>query len=170
MGDRVIVHPGSRIGQDGFGYVMGARGHTKVPQIGRVIIQDDVEIGANTTIDRGAIRDTVIGEGTKIDNLVQVGHNTQIGRHCIVVARTGISGSVTLGDFVVLAAGAGVKDHVTIGEGAQIAAVSNVYNDVPAGARWGGIRAKPVGEWMREIASLERLARARRGGGRDGEE
>ena len=161
IGDRVIVHPGSRIGQDGFGYVMGAGGHTKVPQIGRVIIQDDVEIGANTTIDRGAIRDTVIGEGTKIDNLVQVGHNTQIGRHCVVVARTGISGSVTLGDFVVLAAGAGVKDHVTIGEGAQVAAVSNVYNDVPAGARWGGIRAKPVGEWMRELASIERLARAR---------
>ena len=170
IGDRVIVHPGCRIGQDGFGYVMGAGGHTKVPQIGRVIIQDDVEIGANTTIDRGAIRDTVIGEGTKIDNLVQVGHNTQIGRHCIVVARTGISGSVTLGDFVVLAAGAGVKDHVTIGEGAQIAAVSNVYNDVPAGARWGGIRAKPVGEWMREMATLDSLARARRGGGRDGEE
>ncbi len=167
MGDRVIVHPGSRIGQDGFGYLMGAAGHTKVPQIGRVIIQDDVEIGANTTIDRGAIRDTVIGEGTKIDNLVQVGHNTQIGRHCVVVARTGISGSVTLGDFVVLAAGAGVKDHVTIGEGAQVAAVSNVYNDVPAGARWGGIRAKPVGEWMREIASLERLARAGRKSGRD---
>jgi UDP-3-O-[3-hydroxymyristoyl] glucosamine N-acyltransferase len=163
IGDRVIIHPGTRIGQDGFGYVMGAKGHSKVPQIGRVIIQDDVEIGANTTIDRGAIRDTVIGEGTKIDNLVQVGHNTQIGRHCVVVARTGISGSVTLGDFVVLAAGAGVKDHVTIGEGAQIAAVSNVYNDVPAGARWGGIRAKPVGDWMREMASLERLAaRARK--------
>ncbi len=171
IGDRVIIHPGTRIGQDGFGYVMGAKGHTKVPQIGRVIIQDDVEIGANTTIDRGAIRDTVIGEGTKIDNLVQVGHNTQIGRHCVVVARTGISGSVTLGDFVVLAAGAGVKDHVTIGEGAQIAAVSNVYNDVPAGARWGGIRAKPVGEWMREIASLERLAsRARKTTDRSGEE
>ena len=158
IGDRVIIHPGTRIGQDGFGYVMGAKGHSKVPQIGRVIIQDDVEIGANPTIDRGAIRDTVIGEGTKIDNLVQVGHNTQIGRHCVVVARTGISGSVTLGDFVVLAAGAGVKDHVTIGEGAQIGAVSNVYNDVPAGARWAGIRAKPVGEWMREMASLERLA------------
>jgi UDP-3-O-[3-hydroxymyristoyl] glucosamine N-acyltransferase len=171
IGDRVIIHPGTRIGQDGFGYVMGARGHTKVPQIGRVIIQDDVEIGANTTIDRGAIRDTVIGEGTKIDNLVQVGHNTQIGRHCVVVARTGISGSVTLGDFVVLAAGAGVKDHVTIGEGAQIAAVSNVYNDVPAGARWGGIRAKPVGEWMREIASLERLAhRARKSTDRSSDE
>ena len=171
IGDRVIVHPGCRIGQDGFGYVMGAKGHSKVPQIGRVIIQDDVEIGANTTIDRGAIRDTVIGEGTKIDNLVQVGHNTQIGRHCVVVARTGISGSVTLGDFVVLAAGSGVKDHVTIGEGAQIGAVSNVYNDVPAGARWAGIRAKPVGEWMREMASLERLAaRVRKATDRSGEE
>ncbi len=161
IGDRVIIHPGCRIGQDGFGYVMGAKGHSKVPQVGRVIIQDDVEIGANTTIDRGAIRDTVIGEGSKIDNLVQVGHNTQIGRHCVVVARTGISGSVTLEDFVVLAAGAGVKDHVTIAEGAQIGAVSNVYNDVPAGARWAGIRAKPVGEWMREVASLERLAARR---------
>ena len=170
IGSRVRIHAGVVIGADGFGIALAGDHWEKVPQLGSVVIGDDCEIGANTTIDRGAIRDTVIGEGTKIDNLVQVGHNTQIGRHCIVVARTGISGSVTLGDFVVLAAGAGVKDHVTIGEGAQIAAVSNVYNDVPAGARWGGIRAKPVGEWMREIASLERLARARRGGGRDGEE
>ena len=126
IGDRVIIHPGCKIGQDGFGYVMGAAGHLKMPQVGRVIIQDDVEIGAGTTIDRGAIRDTVIGEGTKIDNLVQVGHNVSIGRHCMLVAQVGISGSSTLEDFVVLGARVGVNNKVTIGEGAQIAATSNV--------------------------------------------
>jgi UDP-3-O-[3-hydroxymyristoyl] glucosamine N-acyltransferase len=115
IGDRVIIHPGCKIGQDGFGFVMGGKGHLKVPQIGRVIIQDDVEIGAGTTIDRGAIRDTVIGEGTKIDNLVQVGHNVSIGRHCILVALTGISGSSTLEDFVVLGARVGLNNNVTIG-------------------------------------------------------
>jgi UDP-3-O-[3-hydroxymyristoyl] glucosamine N-acyltransferase len=159
IGDRVIVHPGCSIGQDGFGFVMGAKGHLKTPQVGRVIVQDDVEIGAGTTIDRGAIRDTVIGEGTKIDNLVQVGHNVSIGRHCILVAQTGISGSVTLEDFVVLGARVGVNNHVTIGEGAQIAATSIVNGDVPPGARWGGAPAKPVKLWFREILTLERLAR-----------
>lgn len=158
IGDRVIIHPGVRIGQDGFGFVMSATGHSKVPQIGRVIIQDDVEIGAGTTIDRGAIRDTVIGEGTKIDNLVQVGHNVSIGRHCILVAQTGVSGSVTLEDFVVLGARVGINNHVTIGEGAQLAATSNVNGDVPPGARWGGTPAKPVKQWFREMLTLERLA------------
>ncbi|HEY4142832.1 MAG TPA: UDP-3-O-(3-hydroxymyristoyl)glucosamine N-acyltransferase [Pseudolabrys sp.] len=159
IGDRVIVHPGCNIGQDGFGFVMSAQGHLKVPQVGRVIIQDDVEIGAGTTIDRGAIRDTVIGEGTKIDNMVQIGHNVSIGRHCILVSQVGIAGSSTLEDFVVLGARAGVKDHVTVGEGSQIAATSAVNGDVPPGSRWGGTPAKPVKQWFREITALQRLAR-----------
>jgi UDP-3-O-[3-hydroxymyristoyl] glucosamine N-acyltransferase len=159
IGDRVIIHPGCRLGQDGFGYAMGRREHTKVPQIGRVIIQDDVEIGAGSTIDRGANRDTVVGEGTKIDNLVQIGHNVAIGRHCVLVAQTGLSGSVTLEDFVVLGARVGVNNHVTIGEGAQVAALSIVHGDIPRGARYGGFPAKPVKQWMREMFLLERLAR-----------
>lgn len=168
VGNRVIIHPGVRIGQDGFGFQPSPRGHLKVPQIGRVVVQDDVEIGAGTTIDRGALRDTVIGEGTKIDNLVQIAHNVVIGRHCIVVSQTGISGSATLGDFVMLGGQVGVIGHITIGDGAQIAATSNVKDDVPAGVRWGGSPAKPVREWFRELATLKKLAEA--GARRAGEE
>ncbi|MGB8711341.1 MAG: UDP-3-O-(3-hydroxymyristoyl)glucosamine N-acyltransferase, partial [Methyloceanibacter sp.] len=158
IGNRVTIHAGASIGQDGFGFAMGRAGHQKVPQIGRVIIQDDVEIGANTTIDRGALRDTVIGEGTKIDNLVQIGHNVVVGRHCIIVAQTGISGSAELGDFVALGGQVGVVGHVKIGAGAQIAGSSNVRGDVPPGVRWGGTPAKPTRLWFRELTILRQLA------------
>jgi UDP-3-O-[3-hydroxymyristoyl] glucosamine N-acyltransferase len=164
IGDRVIIHPGCCIGQDGFGFTMGPTGHQKVPQIGRVIIQDDVEIGAGTAIDRGAIRDTVIGEGTKIDNMVQIGHNVSIGRHCVIVAQVGISGSATLEDFVVLGARVGVNNHVTIGEGAQLAGLAIASSDIPAGGRYGGFPAKPAKDWFREIKAIDRLAR--RGAGK----
>ncbi len=159
IGDGVIIHAGVRIGQDGFGYLPGATGHGKVPQVGRVIIQDGVEIGANTTIDRGAIRDTVIGEGTKIDNLVQIAHNVEIGRHCVLAAYTGISGSCSIGDYVMMGGRVGVTDNVTIGAGAMIAAGSGVMSDIPAGEKWGGSPAQPAREWLKSSAAFRRLAR-----------
>jgi UDP-3-O-[3-hydroxymyristoyl] glucosamine N-acyltransferase len=158
IGDHVVIHSGVQIGQDGFGFAMGADFHLKVPQLGRVIIQDHVEIGANTTIDRGTTHDTIIGDGTKIDNQVQIAHNVKIGRHCIIVAQTGISGSARLGDFVALGGQSGVLGHVSIGDGAQIAASSRVRGEVPAGARWGGAPAKPIRQWFREITTLRKLA------------
>jgi len=161
IGDRVIIHPGAHIGQDGFGFALGPRGHLKVPQVGRVIIQDDVEIGAGVTIDRGANRDTMIGEGAKIDNLVQIGHNVVIGRHAILVAQSGVSGSSVIGDFAALGGQAGVAGHLKVGAGAQVAAAAGVMTDIPAGQRWAGAPAKPVREFFREVATLRRLAAAK---------
>lgn len=161
IGDRVIIHPGVRIGQDGFGFAMGPRGHQKVPQVGRVIIQDDVEIGANSTIDRGANRDTIIGEGTKIDNLVQIAHNVVIGRHCVIVSQVGISGSTEFGDFVVAGGQAGITGHLKIGMGAQIAAQSGVMADVEAGAKVGGSPAKNARDWLKGVAAVDRMTKSR---------
>ncbi len=163
VGDRVIIHPGCRIGQDGFGFLPDRAGPIKIPQTRRVIIQDDVEIGANTTIDRGGTRDTVIGEGTKIDNLVQIGHNCSIGRHCLIVSQTGISGSVEVGDYVMMGGQVGIADHLTIAEGARLSARSGVITDVPPGVQWGGFPARPVREWLKAEVIVGRMARGGKG-------
>ena len=159
IGREVIIHSGARIGQDGFGFAMSAKGHHKVPQIGCVIIGDNVEIGANSTIDRGSLSNTVIGEGTKIDNLVQIAHNVVIGRHCIIVAQSGIAGSSELGDFVVMGAQSGVLGHIKVGSGAQIAGMAHVKADVEAGAKMGGTPARPFQDWAREVAAVRKLGR-----------
>lgn len=159
IGGRVIVHPGVRIGQDGFGFAPGPDGHAKVPQLGRVIVEDDVEIGANTTIDRGSGPDTVIGAGCKIDNLVQIGHNVRIGKGCLIVAQVGISGSTQLGDFVVLAGQVGVAGHLKIGNGAVLAAKAGLSRDVPEGETYAGMPARPVREWRRISGAMGRMAK-----------
>ncbi len=164
VGDRCIIHAGAQIGQDGFGFTAGPKGPERLPQIGRVIIQDNVEIGANTTVDRGALTDTVIGDGTKIDNLVQIAHNVKIGRGCIIAGHCGISGSCTLGDFVMLGGRVGLKDHLTIGSGAQIAAAAGVMDDIPAGERWAGAPAVPMRDFFRQVSAIRGLAAARKAG------
>jgi UDP-3-O-[3-hydroxymyristoyl] glucosamine N-acyltransferase len=164
IGDRVTILPGAAIGQPGFGFASSQAGHVKIPQLGRVIIQDGVEIGAATTIDRGALGDTVIGEGTKIDNLVQIGHNVQIGRHVVLVSQTGIAGSSMIADFAVLGGQVGIADHVRIGVGARLAARSAMISgqQIEGGQDYGGVPAKPVREWLREIHAVSQLVRRRK--------
>ena len=158
IGDSVIIHRGVHIGQDGFGFALGKTGHIKVPQLGRVIIGDKVEIGSGTCIDRGSTQDTVIGAGTKIDNIVQIGHNVQIGNHCIIVAQAAIAGSTHIGNGVLIAGQAGIAGHLKIGNGAKIAAKSGVLTDIPDGIAYGGLPAVPVKQWHRQTVAIARLA------------
>jgi UDP-3-O-[3-hydroxymyristoyl] glucosamine N-acyltransferase len=157
IGKRVRIHAGAVIGSDGFGYVFQDGAHAKIPHVGRCIIGDDVEIGANTTVDRGSIDDTVIGAGTKIDNLVQIGHNCRVGKLCLIMAQVGLAGSSRIDDGCVLAGQAGVGGHLTIGAGAKIAGQSGVFGDVPAGESWSGYPARPHREALRATAALLKL-------------
>jgi UDP-3-O-[3-hydroxymyristoyl] glucosamine N-acyltransferase len=159
LGSRVYVYPGARIGQDGFGFAMTPTGFLTVPQLGRVILEDDVEIGANSCVDRGSALDTVIGAGSRLDNLVQIGHGVRMGKCCVVVAQAGISGSTVLGDFVQIAAQAGLTGHLRIGDKARIGAQAGIMSDVEAGAEVIGSPAMPVREFFRNVAVLRKLAR-----------
>ncbi|WP_312685300.1 UDP-3-O-(3-hydroxymyristoyl)glucosamine N-acyltransferase [Brevundimonas nasdae] len=162
IGDRVKLYAGARIGEAGFGATGTAAGVMDIPQLGRVILQDGVTVGANSCIDRGAYDDTVIGENTKIDNLVMVGHNCVIGRNCLLVANTGISGSVTVGDNVIFGGKAGIGDHITIGEGARVAAGAGVLANIPAGETWSGYPARPIRQFLRETVWLAKQASAKK--------
>ena len=159
MGNDCYIYSGARIGCDGFGFMFLAGKHVRIPQIGRVIIGDDVEIGANACIDRGALDDTKIGSGTRIDNMVQIAHNDVIGNGCIVVAQTGVAGSVTFGDYVVCGGQVGIADHLKIGSGAQIASQSGVMREVDAGAVVMGSPAVPFKEFMRQVATIQKLTK-----------
>jgi UDP-3-O-[3-hydroxymyristoyl] glucosamine N-acyltransferase len=169
VGDRVYIYPGARIGQDGFGFAPTPQGFVTVPQLGRVILEDDVEVGANTTIDRGSAHDTVIGAGSRLDNLVMIGHNVRIGRCCVIVSQAGISGSTVLEDFVQVAGQAGLTGHLRIGAKARIGAQAGVMADVAAGADVVGSPATQVRAFFRQVAALRRLAESGRKGRSAGE-
>ena len=164
-GAGVVLHEGARVGNEGFGFVTTKAGeHVTVPQIGRVILGDGVEIGANSCVDRGAAGDTVLGPGTRLDNQVQIGHNVKTGRGCVIVAQVGIAGSAELGDYVVLAAQSGIVGHITVGSGARVGAQAGVMNDVPPGTDVVGSPAWPAREFMRAIARLRQLGAPKRNG------
>ncbi|HWX19855.1 MAG TPA: UDP-3-O-(3-hydroxymyristoyl)glucosamine N-acyltransferase [Candidatus Binatia bacterium] len=157
LGDRVRIHSGTVIGSDGFGYVLDAGVHLKVPQIGNVIIREDVEIGANVSIDRGALGPTIIGRGTKIDNLVQIGHNVIIGEHSLLISQVGIAGSTKLGNYVILAGQVGVAGHLKIGNRASVVAQAGVMNNIPDGEKWMGAPARPDRQSKRQMIAVEKL-------------
>ena len=163
LGARVYVYPGARIGQEGFSFARTETGFLTVPQLGRVILEDDVEIGANTTIDRGSTGDTVIGAGSRLDNLVQIGHNVRLGRCCVIVAQVGIAGSTVLEDFVQVGGQAAMAGHLRIGQAAKIGAQAGVISDVPAGVALVGSPAQPRQQFFRQVATLKRLARGPEG-------
>jgi UDP-3-O-[3-hydroxymyristoyl] glucosamine N-acyltransferase len=158
LGDRVTAHSGARLGSDGFGYVFRAGVHEKIPHAGRCVIGNDVEIGANSTIDRGSIDDTVVGDGTKIDNLVHIGHNVRVGRLCLLMAQVGVAGSSRVEDGAILAGQVGVAGHLTVGAGARLAAQAGVISDVPPGETWGGYPARPHRESLKASAALFKLS------------
>jgi UDP-3-O-[3-hydroxymyristoyl] glucosamine N-acyltransferase len=158
IGNRAVVKAGAVIGGDGFGYLSDLKGHTRIPHVGGCVLEDDVEVGSNTCIDRGSIDDTVIGRGTKLDNLVQVGHNVRIGERCLIMAGVGIAGSTKVGNDAILAGHVGVTDHLVIGDRARIAAKSAIFGDVPAGASFSGHPARPHRQFLRAQAAMYRLA------------
>jgi UDP-3-O-[3-hydroxymyristoyl] glucosamine N-acyltransferase len=162
LGERVYVYPGARIGQEGFGFASTKSGFLTVPQLGRVILEDDVEVGANTTIDRGSARDTVIGAGSRLDNLVQIGHNVVLGRCCVIVAQVGISGSTVLDDFVRVGGQAAMAGHLRIGRGAQIGAQAGVISDLPSGAKVLGSPAQSKQDFFRQVATLKQITRKKK--------
>ena len=162
VGDRVVLHAGARVGREGFGFIPGPTGPVRIPHIGRCVLESDVEIGANSCVDRGSVDDTIIGAGTKIDNLVQVAHNVRIGRMCFLASQVGIAGSTRIGDGVQLGGQVGIGGHSTIGSGASLAGRAGVYGDVPAGEVWSGYPARPHRQQLRAQAAMLRLTRLMR--------
>jgi len=162
IGNNIIIHQGTSIGQDGFGFAMSHDGHKKIPQVGRVLIKDNVEIGANCSIDRGSIQDTVIKKGTKIDNMVHIAHNCIIGENCIIAGMVGLAGSTTLEDFVIMGAKSGAVGHITIGKGSQIAAKAGVSKTLPPGKTWAGFPIREMDLWKKDLSSIRKLSKGRK--------